>query len=160
MKVQRRTLLTAKWSFVVAGMILGSACGRSDPPPAVLDTAHEPCRFCRMVISDQRFASQIVAPYEEPLFFDDLSCLGNFLKQTPQLPSGALVYVADHRTRAWVRAERAVYTRVDTLSAPMGSHIVTHGSMASRDADVDATRGSPVNISEVFPGGLPKGGSR
>lgn len=158
MIVQRSGLLMT--TLVVTGMIWGAACGRSEPPPAVLDTAHEPCRFCRMVISDQRFASQIVAPYEEPRFFDDLGCLGNFLKRTRQLPSGALVYVADHRTRAWVRADRAVYTRVDTLSGPMGSHVIAHQSSASRDADVDAAKGFPASISEVFPSGLPKGGSR
>ena len=38
-----------------------------------------PCGYCRMIVSDQRFASQIVAPYEEPRFFDDLGCLARYL---------------------------------------------------------------------------------
>ena len=91
--------------------LLAAACGSSVPPPATLDTAHEACRSCRMVISDQRFASQLVAPYEEPRFFDDLGCLSKYLKDTPQLPPNAVVYVADHWTQAWVRADRAVFTQ-------------------------------------------------
>jgi len=96
-------------------------------------------------------ASQVVAPYEEPRFFDDLNCLGAFLKATAALPRGAVVYVADHRTREWVRWDEAIYTRVETLSGPMGSHVVAHASSASRDADADAAHGTPVAAREVLP---------
>jgi copper chaperone NosL len=113
-----------------------------------------------MVVSDQRFASQLVAPAEEPAFFDDMGCLANYLTRTPQLPPGAVVYVADHRTKAWVAADRAVYTRVDALSAPMGSHVIAHASAASRDADVEAAGGTAVDPRDVFPGGRPPGVAR
>ena len=73
---------------------------------------------------------------------------------------GAVVFVADHRTKAWVPADRAVYTRVDTLSAPMGSHIVAHETAASRDADAEAAHGAPMAIADVFPGVQLPGGSR
>jgi copper chaperone NosL len=111
-----------------------------------------------MVVSDQRFASQVVAPSEEPRFFDDMGCLGRYLAGASALPAHARVYVADHRTRAWVPAEHAVYTRVDNLTAPMGSHIVAHDSMASRDADSSAAAGVPVDLQTVFGGRLPMGG--
>jgi len=39
-------------------MVLISACGR-DTSPAPLDTVNDQCRFCRMVVSDARSASQI-----------------------------------------------------------------------------------------------------
>ena len=145
-------------SFVLTLCLVGMACQSGTPPPADLDTAHEACAYCRMIVSDQRFASQIVAPGEDARFFDDLGCLGNYLK-TAQLPSRAIVYVADHRTTAWVRADRAVYTRADTLTAAMGSHFVSHESAQSREADPDAKNGKPVDTAEVFAGKLP-GGSR
>lgn len=138
--------------------LAGVACARSAPPPAVLDTAHEPCRYCRMVISDRRFASQIVAPYEEPQFFDDLGCLAHFLSAAPPLHDNAVIYVADHRSREWVRADHAVYVRVEARSAPMGSHILAHASVASRDADPDAAGGTAVEIRDVFPAGYVPGG--
>jgi copper chaperone NosL len=144
---------------LVAGAVFTIGCRTSAPPPAALDTVHEPCGFCRMIVSDQRFASQIVAPYEEPRFFDDLGCLTSYLTNTPALPTGAVVYVADHRTKVWVRAERAIFTRVGTLAAPMTSHIVAHESAASRDADTDAAAGTPVALRDVVPGARPPGGS-
>ena len=65
-------------------------------------------------------------------------------------PRGATAFVADHRTKAWVRADRAVYTRVPGLETPMGSHVIAHADAASRDADPAAKTGQPVSASELF----------
>lgn len=143
---------------LICFLMSASACQSSPSLPATLDTAHEQCGYCRMIVSDQRVASQIVAPGEEPRFFDDLGCLANYLK-TAQPPSGAVVYVADHRTKAWVRADQAAYTRAETTTAAMGSHFIAHESAESRDGDPDAKNGRPVDAAEVFAGKLP-GGSR
>jgi copper chaperone NosL len=136
------------------------ACSSGTPQPAPLDTRNEQCASCRMAVSTALFASQLVAPGENPRFFDDLGCLGDFLK-AGRAPRGAAAFVADHRTKAWARADRAVYTRVPGLETPMGSHMIAHSDAASRDADPDARGGTPATLSELFgPGGPPTGGQR
>lgn len=143
---------------MMAAASLVMACLMTDPQPARLEAGHEACGYCRMVISDARFASQIVARYEEPKFFDDLGCLGKYLERTPPLPDSARIYVADHRTKAWVLVDHAVYTEVPTISAPMGSHYMAHESGASRSADPDAAGGGPsVDSTRVFGGRSPDG---
>ena len=140
-------------------LVGGAGCGSSTVPPAAIDPGHDACGSCRMIIADVRMASQVVAPLEEPRFFDDLNCLSAFLKATPALPKGAVVYVSDHRSRAWVRWDEAVYTRVETLSGPMGSHVIAHASAASRDADPDAAHGTSIVARDVFPPFSVSGGS-
>ncbi len=136
------------------------ACVGGEPEPAPLDTRNEQCASCRMSVSSAVFASQLVAPGELPRFFDDLGCLADHLK-AGKAPAGAVAYVADHRTKAWVRADRAVYTRVPGLETPMGSHVIAHADAASRDGDEDARTGAPVTLSELFgPGGPPIGAAR
>ena len=107
-----------------------------------------------MAVSSAAFASQLVAPGELPRFFDDLGCLADYLK-AGKAPAGATAFVADHRTRAWVRADRAVYTRVPGLETPMGSHAIAHADAASRDADPDARTGQ-----RRLRGGALRGGGR
>jgi copper chaperone NosL len=102
-----------------------------------------------MAVSDARFASQLVAPGELPLFFDDIGCLATFLK-TGKVPAGATAFVADHRTRAWIRADRAVYARVPGLATPMGSGLLAHADAASRGQDEGAADGAPVAPAEIF----------
>ena len=131
-------------------MILAAAaaCSEGAPKPASLDTKTEMCRSCRMPVSDASLAAQLVAPGEEPKFFDDLACLRDFLASSPA-SAGSVAWVADHRTRAWTRASTAVYTRCG-LETPMGSHWIAHADAASRGADPAAAGGEPVSPPEIF----------
>ena len=124
--------------------LAATACAGGPPAPAALDTAHESCRFCRMVVSEQRFAAQIVAPHEEPLFFDDLGCLQRYVRRLSALQPGAFVYVADHRTGEWAPGGRAIYTRVPGLGTPMDGGMVAHADTSSRDADTLAPSGGTL----------------
>jgi copper chaperone NosL len=113
-----------------------------------------------MAVSDARFAAQLVAPSEEPRFFDDVGCLATFLKSGGAPAKGQIAYVADHRTKVWVPASHAVYTKKPGLETPMGSGLITHLDGASRDADPDAAGGIPAGVRDVFgPNGVPDGGS-
>jgi len=144
----------------LASIVLALACAGGAPEPAALDTRNEQCSSCRMAVSSAVFASQLVAPGELPRFFDDLGCLADYLK-AGKAPRGATAFVADHRTKAWVRADGAVYTRVPGLETPMGSHVIAHADAASRDQDADARGGIRVTATELFgPAGPPIGGGR
>lgn len=147
--VLRRTLGRLACPLFLVTVLLACATA-ADLPPAPLDTRHEQCAKCRMTVSSQRFASQIVAPGEEPVFFDDLGCLRKYIAEKTPLPAGAVVYVADHRTAEWTPARTAVFTRAPRIETPMSSHLVAHASTASRDADPGAREGTDVARTEVL----------
>lgn len=144
---------------LLALAVAGAGCERGPPPPAPLDTRHEACARCRMAVSDARFAAQLVAPREEPRFFDDVGCLRDFLAARPARPAREVAYVADHRTKAWVRARAAVYARVPGLETPMGSHLVAHADAGSRAADPAAAGGAPLGAADVFGAAGPPDGA-
>jgi copper chaperone NosL len=127
-------------------------CAGAEPAPAPLDAKNDLCRVCRMPVSDPHLAAELVAPGEEPLFFDDIGCLRDHLGRSPAA-SGGVAYVADHRTGAFVRADRAVFTRCAAVDTPMASHLLAHGDAASRDADPAARGGASVAPRDIL-GGL------
>lgn len=145
---------------MVAGAVALAACSGRSPGPAPLDTRNEACARCRMVVSDARFAAQVVAPREEARFFDDVGCLRAWLNERGGLPPGAVAWVADHRTRAWVRAGAATYTNVPALETPMSSHVVAHADASSRDLDPQAAGGTPVAAAEIVGPFADAGGRR
>jgi len=135
----------------VGGLLLVSltlSCARNASGPAALDTRTETCRSCRMPVSDPSLAAQLAAPGEEPRFYDDIGCLRDALAGS-SAPAGSTAWVADHRTKEWVRATKAVYTRA-SIATPMGSHWIAHSSAASRDSDPAARGGTPVSAREIF----------
>lgn len=135
-----------------------AACTRGGAEPARLDPLHDGCASCRMAVSDPRTAAQLAAPGEEPAFFDDIGCLRDYLASGRRLPRGAVAFVADHRTKAWVRAAAATFTRQEAVETPMGSHLLAHADPASRDADPAAAGGKAVSPTDLFgPRGPPDG---
>ena len=105
-----------------------------------------------MAIVSTYTAAQIVAPGEDPVFFDEIGCLRDYVARTT-LPQGAALYVADHRTGQWIDAARAVYTRT-LLSTPMASGLVAHADLTSRDGDPVTQGGQFVEPAAVI-GGRP-----
>ena len=145
----RRALLTS--------MVVLSGCASGPPPPATPDARGDACAFCRMAVSASGVTAQLVAPAENPQFFDDIGCLASFLREHADQPEGAVAYVIDHRTRQWVPAARALYTRIPDLDTPMGSHLVAHADERSRHDDEAAARGSVVALADVFGDRVPPG---
>jgi len=142
--------VTRGWAIAAAAVLVGAVigCAAGAPSPAALDTKQDTCSSCRMTVSDQRLAAQIVSPGEEPRFFDDLGCLGKFLDEH-QLPD-AVVFVADHRTGEWTSASSAVYARLARASTPMASGLIAHATAASRAQDAAAAGSTPVDAREVL----------
>jgi copper chaperone NosL len=130
---------------------LAAACAARPIAPARVDTANDACRHCRMIVSDVRTAAQIVAPGEEPLIFDDIGCLRDYVARMGAA-DGAVRFVADHRTGAWIAAEDAMFTKVTSVSTPMASGIIAHADRASRDADPAAANGQSVDAVAILGG--------
>jgi copper chaperone NosL len=139
-------------SLVSALAALNAGCAGPSAQPAALQ-AGDTCAFCRMAVSDARFAGQLAAPGEDPLFFDDIGCLAGHL-QRARPADEAVAYVADHRTAEWIEARAAIFTRVETLATPMGSHLVAHRDASSRDQDPASRQGLDVAMAEIFGGTL------
>lgn len=144
----------------LALLLVSIACARGPVRPAPLEAGGEACAWCRMTVSDPRLAAQIVAPAEQPLFFDDIGCLADYLARSGTGPARRIAYLADHRTGEWVPASRALLTRNASFATPMGSHLMAHADAASRDADPSAAGGVELELSGVFgTAGPPDGGA-
>jgi len=142
--------MTSALRFVSAlSIVLLAACGGGTQGPAPLDTKNEACAWCRMSVSDLRFAAQLTAPGHEPKFFDDAGCLRDWLK-APREEAPWTAWVTDHETKEWVKAKDALFTRNPSVQTPMNSGLVAHASAASRDADPAAKGGTAVPAAEVI----------
>jgi copper chaperone NosL len=125
-----------------------AACGEWTPRPAHLSLGEDACAHCRMTILSMKTAAQIVSPGREPVLFDELGCLRDYLGIT-DLPDDAVVFVADHRTRTWVDARGAVFTRT-AEPTPMASGLLAHADAASRDGDPSALGGTALAVDQIL----------
>lgn len=150
-----RVLVGLSLALALALALIFASCSSGPPRPAALDAGHDVCASCRMPVSDPRLAAQLVAPGEEPRFFDDIGCLRDYLARNAR-PRGAACWVAEHRTGVWLDADHAIYVR-SSLATPMGSHLAAFADAASAKADPAVAGGTLQTARDVFGSG-PSGG--
>lgn len=136
-----------KRALMITCVLLG-ACAERTAAPAGIRLGEDACAQCRMTIVSERTAAQIVEPGVDPIMFDDLGCLRNYLA-AQQIGARALVFVADHRTGEWIDAAAAVFTQT-TVQTPMSSGLVAHADAQSRNADEPARSGAAVAAGDVL----------
>ena len=125
-----------------------AACGGGADGPAPVDTKNDACAWCRMSVSDLRFAAQLTAPGHEPKLFDDAGCLRDWLKE-PREAAEWTAWLSDHRTKEWVKAKDAVLVRDPAIQTPMSSGLVAWANADSREQDPAGKGGTPVPVAEV-----------
>ena len=129
----RRTVLLA-----LAAACVPLACSRSDQPIEPV-WGKEPCAYCKMLVSDKRYAAQI-ATGGERFFFDDLGCMVLWL-ETHEPP--VRFWVHDAAGGGWLDAREAHY--VAGAHTPMDFGFEAHaadgiGFAAMRDAVIAKKR--------------------
>ncbi len=71
-----------KLSFIAAALSLMAACESADAPrdPA---WGKQACDACSMLVSEPRFAAQLVTTGDDRLYFDDAGCLAAWVNEHP-----------------------------------------------------------------------------
>lgn len=105
----RRELLALALGAAVA--VGAGACQKLDE---AVDPAwgKQPCAHCAMLVSDKRYAAQVVADGDRK-YFDDIGCMVLWTKERKSAPERAWVRAADR----WVDAKGARY--VSGAKTPM-----------------------------------------
>ena len=117
---------------VAAALLAVVSCTGAGPRPVHMN--EDACGYCRMEITDARFASQVVTRTGKQHVFDSVECLVGYLRGAAA-DAGRAVWVADteHPT-VWVAAAEAGFVLDGSLRAPMGRVVAFASPVAARAA--------------------------
>lgn len=121
--------MTAPRSLLMIGLfvLLLPGCGTGELRPVEI-YPDDLCAACRMAVSDERFASEIITADGDVFKFDDLGCLWKFRTgETGAHP--AAIFVKDFETTEWVPYARAAIVTAD-VATPMASGMVAFADTA------------------------------
>lgn len=106
-----------------------AACTSGEIKPVPIEVG-DMCSFCKMAISEKQFAAEIIAEDEQVLKFDDIGCLLRHRQAAGNQLKPAAIFVTDHDSRQWLKAEDAFFVKSKTFKTPMGSGIVAFADNA------------------------------
>jgi len=134
---------------ILIGLLL-AACESKPLGPVPLE-GDDACASCRMVISERRYAGELVDSNGEIYKFDDVVCMLRFAHAHGLQQSSAKYFVMDYASgNHWIAATDAHFVRLrSSISSPMASGIV-----AFRDAQGVAyaagQRDNPLGFAELW----------
>lgn len=130
----RRSVLAA-----IAAAIVCAACRQTDTPTEPV-WGKEPCAHCMMLVSDKRYAAQVVDATGEHKYFDDIGCM--------------VLWMETHKAeRAWARAASGAW--VDARTAKY-----VHGARTPMDFGFEVSAADGVTFDAVRAAVLAKERSR
>jgi len=110
-----------KSSTVIILVMLLSSCSQNGPDPIVINKDN--CAFCKMTISEESFASELITQKGRVYKFDDITCLVGFKKEnTDKMVSQHYVHYYLGKNELIV-AESAHYIQGGEISSPMNGNI-------------------------------------
>jgi copper chaperone NosL len=139
----------ARRTASIALAAAASACGA--PGPRAIAYNSDACDYCRMTISDERFAAQFITSKGKVHAFDSIECMAAFYLAGKATTDRGDAWVSDfaHPGR-WVAAERAVFVRSETRQSPMGLDLRAFAADADTAGIARDTGATILRWSEVL----------
>jgi copper chaperone NosL len=118
-KRARKSKFTTVSSMLALSLGL-SACSQAGPEPIKLNKDN--CDYCRMGISDGRFAAELITDKGRVYKFDDIVCMLNYIHEN-KIPSTVRQYVSDfEQPGTLIEAPAAYFINDEKVGSPMGGN--------------------------------------
>jgi len=136
--------VTALFSLL---LLVGCETNKFEP---VALTPEDMCAYCKMAISEKRYAAELIDSEGQALKFDDIGCMVNFIKTRKNPAKFVAYFVMDFDERQWTKADDAYYVRSAELTTPMSGGIIAFKDQAKAKEAVDRYHGKVVRFEDLF----------
>jgi len=128
-------------------LILATACSQE---PAVIHYGSDECAHCKMMITDEQFASQIVTDKGKALKFDAIECMAVYQRENADELQGAIRYVSDYNQPGnWLKAKETQFVKSEVVNSPMGESLLAFPSQEEAKKHITERPGQLLGWSEV-----------
>lgn len=118
------------------------SCSAPGPLPVKLNV--DSCSYCKMIVTDAHFVTQLTTKKGRQYVFDDMICMAGYMKENKEMDY-AHVYIADYvHPSNFVDLDHAILLQSDSLSSPMNGNMI--GFTARDSANIYQSR---LNAREV-----------
>jgi len=136
-------------TLLLCALFVLANCQKQTVEPVAL-APEDMCSYCKMAISETRYAAELVDSEGQAFKFDDIGCMANFIDSRKNQTKPVAHFVMDFDERQWVKAEDAHYVRSSELSTPMNGGIIAFKDQAKAQQAVGKYRGQLLRLKDVF----------
>jgi copper chaperone NosL len=139
--------LKARLAALSLLLLIGCATSRVEPVPLAPE---DMCDYCRMIISEKRYAAEFINSEGQAFKFDDIGCMANFIRSKGNTTKVVARFVMDFDSRQWIKADDAYYVRSPELTTPMNGGIIAFVDQSKAQEAVGKYHGTQLRSKDVF----------
>lgn len=128
--------------------LLLTAC-QSALQPVEID-ANDMCSFCKMAISEKRYAAEAIDTAGTVYKFDNAACMTRFVGERGLRAKMAVYYVADFDSRTFVDAQKAVFAISEAIPSPMASGLAAFKDRAKAHQFAADHQGNVIAFEDLW----------
>src|SRR6266511_182223 len=145
--LKRRDLLCT--GCLIIGVTVLANCQKQSVGPVAL-APEDMCSYCKMAISEKRYAAELIDSEGQAFKFDDIGCMANFIKSKRNASKTIAYFVMDYDERQWIKAEEAHYVRSSELSTPMNGGLIAFNTEAKAQEAGGKFHGKLLRFKDIF----------
>lgn len=130
-------------STILAVVFLLVSCSQE---PQEINIGSDECAHCKMQISDERFAAQLVTTKGKAVKFDAIECMADYVTENEVSVEETKFWVSNFSDPGnWLDAEQDFIIQSEEINSPMGESLLAVES--DREADQLLQKGGGQHIS-------------
>jgi len=143
-----RLFKLTRYTFYALGLLfLTAACSQE---PVEIHYASDECAHCKMMITDDQFASQLVTEKGKALKFDAIECMAVYQRENQDELNGARLWVSNYNEPGtWLNALEAQYVKSEVVKSPMGESLLAFPDETAAKEHVEERPGRLLFWDEV-----------
>lgn len=106
--------------ILAASVLAIMSCQKSGPKDFAL--GKDQCDNCRMTITEQKYATQLITEKGRAYKFDDIMCMNMYESSNPDKASNAKTYVIDFPSGQFLEKAKATFIKGGSIKSPMGGN--------------------------------------
>lgn len=137
-----------RWIVPIFAIFL-AACAQKTADPVDIEPS-DMCSYCKMAISEKRYAAEFIDKHGEVYKFDDLGCMNNFLQTKHLGKDGTSFFAIEYESKQWLPAQLASFVRSNQFKTPMSGGIVAIRERTRAEQLAQEAQGTVMTFPEVF----------
>ena len=106
--------------ILAASVLAIMSCQKSGPQD--FNLGKDQCDNCRMTITEQKYATQLITEKGRAYKFDDIMCMNMYESSNPDKASNAKTYVIDFPSGQFLEKAKATFIKGGSIKSPMGGN--------------------------------------
>ncbi len=133
---------------ILAALALFAGC---QPEVRAVRYGEDACDHCKMTVSDDRFAAELVTSTGKTYVFDAIECMAEFVRDNPDIASDVHgLFVTPFNTPGTlIPIDQAFILHAETVRSPMAGNLAAFGAGMTPDAALNAFGGEVLTWDAV-----------